>query len=114
MTINGRAATKEKDEDATAPRRARPSERSRSTHGGSRKLAGFAIPLWLPLGGLLLISAAETGRIDGPHRELFFNIDYFWVLYALLPIVIFTRVSVPRNCWRSCVSRPSRNRRSSS
>ena len=37
---------------------------------------------------MLLISAAETARFDGPHRELFFNIDHFWVLYALLPLLV--------------------------
>ncbi|MEE9277654.1 MAG: respiratory nitrate reductase subunit gamma, partial [Dehalococcoidia bacterium] len=55
---------------------------------GGKKVAGVAIPLWIPLGGLLLVSAAETARIDGPHRDLFFNITNFWVLYALLPIVV--------------------------
>ena len=53
-----------------------------------KRVAGFAIPVWLPLGGLALLAAVETGRIDGPHREIFFNIDNFWVLYALLPLVI--------------------------
>ena len=27
-------------------------------------------------------------RVTGAHRELFFNIDHFWVLYMLLPFVI--------------------------
>ena len=26
--------------------------------------------------------------MTGAHRELFFNIDHFWVLYLLLPVVI--------------------------
>ena len=43
--------------------------------------------MWLPLGGLAAISVVETARIDGPHREIFFNVDNFWVLYGLLPIV---------------------------
>ena len=51
-------------------------------------MLGLAIPIWIPLGGFLLLTAVETGRIDGPHRDLFFNINYFWVLYALLPLVI--------------------------
>ena len=54
----------------------------------SKRVAGLAIPLWIPLAGLGLVSAVETGRIDGPHREIFFNIDNFWVLYALLPVAI--------------------------
>ena len=53
----------------------------------SKSLGGLAIPMWLPLGGLALVTAVETGRIDGPHRELFYNIDNFWVLYGLLPIM---------------------------
>ena len=52
-----------------------------------RRAAGLAIPLWLPLGGLLLVSAAETGRVAVAHRELFYNINNFWVLYALLPVM---------------------------
>ena len=52
------------------------------------KIGGLAVPIWVPLGGLGLLAAAETGRIDGPHRELFFNIADFWVLYALLPLLV--------------------------
>ena len=37
---------------------------------------------------MLLVSGAETVRVTGAHRELFFNIDHFWVLYMLLPFVI--------------------------
>ena len=58
----------------------------------STRVGGLAVPLWLPLGGLGLLAAVETGRIDGPHRELFFNINNFWVLYALLPLVILVVV----------------------
>ena len=50
-----------------------------------------------------LLAAAETGRIDGPHRELFFNIADFWVLYALLPLlVVVIAYSVARRAriWR--------------
>ena len=53
-----------------------------------RRASALAIPAWLPLGGLLLVSGAETVRVTGAHRELFFNIDHFWVLYMLLPFVI--------------------------
>ena len=52
------------------------------------KIGGIAVPVWVPLAGLGLVTAAETGRIDGPHRELFFNIADFWVLYALLPLLV--------------------------
>ena len=50
------------------------------TPGSGKRVAGLSIPVWLPLGGLLLLTAAETGRIDGPHREIFFNIrrDITW------------------------------------
>ena len=53
-----------------------------------KRASALAIPAWLPLGGLLLVSGAETVRVTGAHRELFFNIDHFWVLYMLLPFVI--------------------------
>jgi Fe-S oxidoreductase len=69
-------------------RGAGPSPGKRGRLGGSKRVAGLAIPMWLPLGGLALVTAVETGRIDGPHREIFFNIGNFWVLYALLPLVI--------------------------
>ena len=65
----------------TPPTRSSPTPRA-------RKAAALAIPLWLPVGGLMLVSAAETVRVSGAHRELFFNIDHFWVLYALLPGVV--------------------------
>ncbi len=68
--------------------RSRSSRRPPRDRPAGRRLTGLAIPIWLPLGGLLLLTAAETGRIDGPHRELFFNIQHFWVLYALLPVLI--------------------------
>ena len=67
------------------------------------KIGGLAVPIWVPLGGLGLLAAAETGRIDGPHRELFFNIADFWVLYALLPLlVVVIAYSVARRAriWR--------------
>ena len=67
------------------------------------RIGGLAVPVWLPLGGLGLLAAAETGRIDGPHRELFFNIADFWVLYALLPLlVVVIAYSVARRAriWR--------------
>ena len=67
---------------------AAPQGRRRSRMRSSTRVAGFAIPMWLPLGGLGLLAAVETGRIDGPHREIFFNISNFWVLYALLPVAI--------------------------
>ena len=54
----------------------------------AKRVSALAIPAWLPLGGLLLVSGAETVRVTGAHRELFFNIDHFWVLYLLLPFVI--------------------------
>ena len=64
----------------------------RPAHGNPRtagkRASALAIPAWLPLGGLLLVSGAETVRVTGAHRELFFNIDHFWVLYMLLPFVI--------------------------
>ena len=64
----------------------------RPAHGDPRtagkRASALAIPAWLPLGGLLLVSGAETVRVTGAHRELFFNIDHFWVLYMLLPFVI--------------------------
>ena len=50
-----------------------------------KRVSALAIPAWLPLGGLLLVSGVETVRVTGAHRELFFNIDNFWVLYLLLP-----------------------------
>ena len=53
-----------------------------------KRVSALAIPAWLPLGGLLLVSGAETVRVTGAHRELFFNIDNFWALYLLLPFVI--------------------------
>ena len=65
----------------SGPRSTRPGLRS------TKAIGGLAIPLWLPLGGLAAISVVETARIDGPHREIFFNVDNFWVLYGLLPIV---------------------------
>ena len=68
----------------------RPAEKSAGKKRGLRstkRVAGLAIPMWIPLGGLAVVSAVETGRIDGPHRELFYNIDNFWVLYGLLPIM---------------------------
>ena len=74
---------------------ARPRRSGQPLPAGGKRLVSFAIPLWLPLGGLLLISVAETGRIDGPHREIFFNIDHFWVLYALLPLIVGVIVYVP-------------------
>ena len=67
------------------------------------RIGGLAVPIWVPLGGLGLLAAAETGRIDGPHRELFFNIADFWVLYALLPLlVVVIAYSVARRAriWR--------------
>ena len=54
----------------------------------AKRVSALAIPAWLPLGGLLLVSGAETVRVTGAHRELFFNIDHFWVLYLLLPFAI--------------------------
>ena len=64
----------------------------RPAHGNTRtagkRASALAIPAWLPLGGMLLVSGAETVRVTGAHRELFFNIDHFWVLYMLLPFVI--------------------------
>ena len=65
----------------SGPRSTRPGLRS------TKAIGGLAIPLWLPLGGLAAVSVVETARIDGPHREIFFNVDNFWVLYGLLPIV---------------------------
>lgn len=71
-----------------APSAAVQPERPRARGLRSTKhVAGLAIPMWLPLGGLAAVSAVETARIDGPHREIFFNIDNFWVLYGLLPIM---------------------------
>ena len=67
------------------PRRPGPGQTGKTGKTG-KTVAGLAIPAWIPLGGLLLVTAAETGRIDGPHREIFFNITHFWLLYALLPI----------------------------
>ncbi len=61
--------------------------RRRPAAAEGKRTLGLAIPLWLPVGGLLLVAAVETGRIDGPHRDLFFNIDHFWILYALLPLL---------------------------
>ena len=77
-------------DDPAAPGDQRPEDHppSRPLPGAGKRMAGLSIPLWLPLGGLLIVTAAETGRVDGPHRELFFNIADFWVLYALLPIAI--------------------------
>ncbi len=69
---------------------ARPSRRqtAAATESTGKRVSALAIPAWLPLGGLLLVSGAETVRVTGAHRELFFNIDHFWVLYMLLPFVI--------------------------
>ena len=64
----------------------RPAQGNPRTAG--KRVSALAIPAWLPLGGLLLVSGAETVRVTGAHRELFFNIDHFWVLYMLLPFVI--------------------------
>ncbi len=76
--------------DRSSESGAKPGSGPRSTRPGLRStkaIGGLAIPLWLPLGGLAAISVVETARIDGPHREIFFNVDNFWVLYGLLPIV---------------------------
>ena len=62
--------------------------RLRNPAAAGKRVSALAIPAWLPLGGMLLISGAETVRVTGAHRELFFNIDHFWVLYMLLPIMI--------------------------
>ena len=64
----------------------RPAQGNPRTAG--KRVSALAIPAWLPLGGLLVVSGAETVRVTGAHRELFFNIDHFWVLYMLLPFVI--------------------------
>ena len=68
----------------------RSAETKRETSAAStgKRVSALAIPAWLPLGGILLVSGAETVRVTGAHRELFFNIDHFWVLYMLLPFVI--------------------------
>ena len=80
-----------------------PRPRPRSRLRRTTKIGGLAVPVWLPLGGLGLLAAAETGRVDGPHRELFFNIADFWVLYALLPlalIVIAYGIARRARVWR--------------
>ncbi|MYD72724.1 MAG: hypothetical protein F4Y11_00080, partial [Chloroflexi bacterium] len=63
-------------------------KRKTSATSMGKRVSALAIPAWLPLGGILLVSGAETVRVTGAHRELFFNIDHFWVLYMLLPFVI--------------------------
>lgn len=54
----------------------------------AKRVSALAIPAWLPLGGFLLVSGAETVRVTGAHRELFFNIDHFWALYLFLAFSI--------------------------
>ncbi len=74
-------------EDLVKTRQPQNRVRRPATSTGKR-VSALAIPAWLPLGGILLVSGAETVRVTGAHRELFFNIDHFWVLYMLLPFVV--------------------------
>ena len=36
----------------------------------AKRVSALAIPAWLPLGGLLLVSGAETVRVTGAHRDI--------------------------------------------
>lgn len=77
MSVRGAAVTRSAE-----------TRRTTSATSTGKRVSALAIPAWLPLGGILLVSGAETVRVTGAHRELFFNIDHFWVLYMLLPFVI--------------------------